>query len=87
MPFAAVLDASVLFTVSLCDTLLRLAEHDLYQPLWSERILNEVHHSVTRKEGVSLVARRIAAMRRRFPEAMVPPSLQEEESRRQDIPS
>lgn len=36
------LDACVLVPVALADTLLRLAEADLYRPLWSERVLAEV---------------------------------------------
>jgi len=42
MPFAAVLDASVLYPLPLRDTLLRVAETELYDPYWSERILDEV---------------------------------------------
>lgn len=42
MPFAAVLDASVLYPLPLRDTLLRVAETELYDAYWSERILDEV---------------------------------------------
>ena len=42
MPFAAVLDASVLDPLPLRDTLLRVAETELYDAFWSERILHEV---------------------------------------------
>ena len=42
MPFAAVLDASVLYPFPLRDTLLRVAEIELYDPYWSQRILDEV---------------------------------------------
>jgi hypothetical protein len=42
MPFAAVLDASVLYPLPLRDTLLRVAEIELYDPYWSQRILDEV---------------------------------------------
>ncbi len=42
MPFAAVLDASVLYPLPLRDTLLRIAEAELYDAYWSERILDEV---------------------------------------------
>lgn len=40
--FSALLDACVLVPIALADTLLRLAEADLYRSLWSERILDEV---------------------------------------------
>jgi hypothetical protein len=42
MPFAAVLDASVLYPLPLRDTLLRIAETELFDAYWSERILDEV---------------------------------------------
>jgi hypothetical protein len=37
-----VLDASVLYPLPLRDTLLRVAEIELYDPYWSQRILDEV---------------------------------------------
>jgi hypothetical protein len=42
MPFAAVLEASVLYPLPLRDTLLRVAEIELYDPYWSQGILDEV---------------------------------------------
>jgi len=42
VPFAAVLDASVLYPLPLRDTLLRVAESELFIPYWSEQILSEV---------------------------------------------
>jgi hypothetical protein len=47
VPFAVVLDACVLYPLPLRDTLLRLAEHDLYSVRWSRRILDEVARSLT----------------------------------------
>lgn len=46
MAYSALLDASVLFPNYLRDTLLRLADAELYRPLWSEAILDEVRRSV-----------------------------------------
>jgi hypothetical protein len=40
-PYAALLDACVLVPVALADTLLRVAECNLYRPLWSQRIIDE----------------------------------------------
>ncbi|WP_063813175.1 PIN domain-containing protein [Herbidospora daliensis] len=72
MPFSAVLDACVLFPNALRDTLLRLAQAGTYQPLWSERILAEVHGALIRK-GLpeSNVTRMVSLARRAFPEATV----------------
>ena len=42
MPFAVVLDACVLYPLPLRDTLLRVAQQNLYAVRWSRRILDEV---------------------------------------------
>lgn len=39
--YAVVLDACVLVPVVLADTLLRIAERDLYRPMWSDQIVAE----------------------------------------------
>ena len=44
--YAVVLDACVLVLIALADTLLRLAERDLYRPLWSARIVAEATDAV-----------------------------------------
>ena len=46
MAYQVVLDADVIFPASLRDTFLRLAEIELFDPLWSERILEEVKRNV-----------------------------------------
>lgn len=46
MPFAVVLDTCVLYPAHLRDTLLRLAEQDLYQALWSADIIEELHRNL-----------------------------------------
>jgi predicted nucleic acid-binding protein len=72
MPFSAVLDASILYPFSLRDTLLRLAELELYTPLWSERILDEMRRNlVERQISEQLADRLAAAMRDAFEEAEV----------------
>lgn|SRR5664280_497214 len=45
--FTVVLDACVLVPVTAADTLLRLAEREMYRPVWSERILGEAKRAVT----------------------------------------
>jgi len=72
--YAALLDACVIAPMPLCDTLLRLAEHPaFYRPLWSRQILEEVGGVLEKKLGYSSIQRqrRIDAMHRAFPEAMV----------------
>lgn len=72
MSFSAVLDANVLYPFSLRDTLLRLAELELYAPLWSARILEEtraalLEYGITPERAERLVEK----MREAFEEAEV----------------
>ena len=53
MSFTAVLDASVLYPLPLRDTLLRVAEAELYDPCWSEQILDEVARNLTADHRVT----------------------------------
>jgi predicted nucleic acid-binding protein len=70
--FSAVLDANALYPFSLRDTLLRLAELELYTPLWSERILEEMRRNLVERQITEEQAGRIvAAMRGAFEEAEV----------------
>ncbi len=70
--FTALLDANVLVPVSLADTVLRAAERDLYRPLWSVRILDEVRralHKIHPTAPPSRFETRIAAMNMTFPDS------------------
>jgi predicted nucleic acid-binding protein len=70
--FSAVLDANVLYPFSLRDTLLRLAELELYTPLWSARILEEMTRNLVEQRIAADQAARIEqAMRAAFEEAEV----------------
>jgi hypothetical protein len=73
VPFRALLDASVLVPAALRDTLLRAAEAYLYQPLWSDVILEETERTVRDVLGVSRedASDLIAAIRDAFPDAIV----------------
>lgn len=75
MPFRAVLDANVLVPVPLCDLLLRLAESELFDPVWSDRLLAEVRNALAMSLGVPAhkADARIAAMRRAFEDAAADP--------------
>ncbi|MCC7365810.1 MAG: PIN domain-containing protein [Dehalococcoidia bacterium] len=68
----AVLDANCLFGITGTDLLLRLAEADLFEPLWSKRILDEAFNAL-RRRGLQSdgLARRRAAMESAFPLAVV----------------
>jgi len=72
--YAVVLDACVLVPIALADTLLQLAERDLYRPLWSTRIVAEsidaivdIHPEIPAER----VRARFAAMGGAFEEACV----------------
>jgi predicted nucleic acid-binding protein len=71
--FAAFLDACVLVPVALTDTLLRLAEAGLFRPLWSQDVLEEATEAVAEiwPNELNGMRRRVAAMRKHFPDAMV----------------
>ncbi|QSQ21255.1 PIN domain-containing protein [Pyxidicoccus parkwayensis] len=71
--FSVVLDANVLIPVSLCDVLLRAARKRLIQIYWTEEILEEMRRNLVTDYGrtEAQAARRVAAMRDAFPEAMV----------------
>ena len=75
MAFSAVLDANVLYPFSLRDSLLRLAELELYTPLWSVRILEEMTRNLVEQRITEEQAARIEqAMRQAFEEAEVDPA-------------
>lgn len=71
--FSAVLDACALFPFSLRDTLLRLAETELYAPLWSAEILDEVRRNLVDREisPEAKADRMLGLMRGAFPEAEI----------------
>lgn len=70
--FPAFVDTNVLFGFHLNDVLLGLAERGLFRPLWSEKILEELSRNLI-QHGVpeASVRRRVTAMSRAFPDAMV----------------
>lgn len=67
------LDACVLVPINLCDVLLTLAEYDMFTPLWSCDILDEVERNLHRKLGVSErhARYRVSEMMWAFPRASV----------------
>lgn len=74
MALRVVLDACVLYPVALRDSLLRLAELDLLQIVWSRRILDEMRAAILRRRpdiGSPKIDLMTDAMRTAFPEAQV----------------
>jgi predicted nucleic acid-binding protein len=73
MSFPVLLDACVLLPYQLCDLLLRLAETDMYRPLWSNEILDEVERNLVTSFGKTpqQARRRVNQMRTAFPLADV----------------
>lgn len=73
MAFKVVLDANVLYPFSLRDTLLRLAERELYVLAWSERILDEVARNLVEdgRADEATAARLQVAIGSAFPEALI----------------
>ena len=72
-PFIAVLDANVLFPLTLRDTLLRAAAAGFYQLRWSADILDEMERNLVSTGTVPAdrAARLRATMETYFPEAEV----------------
>jgi hypothetical protein len=71
--FDTTLDADVLVPITLCDTLLRLAEEGFYRPHWSEETLDEIVRTLVRKLNLSQedALKRVGHMTAAFPEALV----------------
>lgn len=66
MPFRVVIDACVLVPYHVSDLLLRLADAEMYEPLWSVEILDEVRRHVPQT-----AQSRVDRMARAFPLAAV----------------
>jgi len=72
--YSVVLDACVLVPIAVVDTLLRLAERELYRPLWSDRIIAEATDAIVEIHPdipPELVAKRFVAMDETFEDARV----------------
>lgn len=67
------LDANILVPYNLMSILLTMAEDGLFTPRWSQAVLDETSRALVGKLGLPRdgVARRIQAMTKAFPEAMV----------------
>jgi hypothetical protein len=72
-PFIVVVDANVLFPLTLRDTVLRAAAAGFYQLRWSKEILDEMERNLvsTGTVSASKAASLRATMEKYFPEALV----------------
>jgi predicted nucleic acid-binding protein len=74
MPLVALLDANVLWSAAVRDTLLRAAESALFRPVWSAEILGEVARNLKRRRpnlDPARIDRTLGRMRAHFPEALI----------------
>ena len=69
--FTVVLDACILYDSLLRDILLRLAEKELYQPVWSNVICEEVRRNLSKRINLEKVDKLITIMNNAFPEAII----------------
>ncbi len=67
------LDANVLFPIALCDTLMRTARAGMYEPYWSETILDEMERNLVKHDRATWekARRRRMNMQGTFPNAVV----------------
>ncbi len=75
MAFIVVLDACVLYPASLRDTLLRLAEVEMYDVRWSQRIVDEAIDNLVDDDRMSRdqATHLMDCMNEAFEDALVPP--------------
>lgn len=68
-----VLDANILFSISLCDSLMRCAEAHLYDAHWNNMILDEMERNLVKQGRVTpeRARHRRAMMQRSLPQAAV----------------
>lgn len=71
--FVVVIDTSVLFPLTLRDTLLRAADNGFYQLRWSKEILDEMERNLVSEIAMpaSKAQRLRRVMEENFPEALV----------------
>jgi len=74
VPFVALLDANVLYPIWLCDVMLTMAETEVFQVRWSEKILEEAERAVKQHRAdadTAAISQRFRDMRDSFEEAIV----------------
>lgn len=73
MHFPVFLDTCVLYPIVLADTLLRVAEQSVFRPHWSPDVMAELRRNLAAvpQIGPDHAERRLGAMNRAFPDAIV----------------
>lgn len=69
--FTVVIDTCVLYDSLLRDILLRLAEKELYQPIWSNVICDELKRNLSQRITIENAKRLIRVLNNAFPEAVI----------------
>jgi predicted nucleic acid-binding protein len=67
------LDACIIYRLALCDTLLHIAEMNVYLPIWSREILDEVYRASRKTLSPAKIkglSNRVDRMNETFPEAI-----------------
>lgn len=70
MALRAVIDTNVLYGTTTRDAILWVGAYDLFIPLWSEHILNELGFALAKKHP-SAAESLVCVLRSKFPQAMV----------------
>lgn len=81
------LDANVIYSITLTDVLLTLAEHDLFLPLWSPNVLQEAQEAASRTlpdAAQQAFRKRLIMMDQAFPESSI--HVEESEWSQFDLP-
>jgi predicted nucleic acid-binding protein len=81
------LDANVIYSITLTDVLLTLAEHDLFLPLWTPNVLQEAHEAASRTlpdAAQQAFRERLIMMDQAFPESSI--HVEESEWSQFDLP-
>lgn len=81
------LDANVIYSITLTDVLLTLAEHDLFLPLWSPNVLQEAQEAASRTlpdAAQQAFRKRLKMIDQAFPESSI--HVEESEWSQFDLP-
>jgi|GEM_PF-3153565 predicted nucleic acid-binding protein len=68
--FKAVIDTNVLYSSMARDTLLWFATYDLYQPIWSEKILQELYFALKKLSKTERI-KLITNLKATFPDSLI----------------